>query len=53
MSYNVRITCETEVGDGKGFHYWRENQTTLDPDIECDTHPSATVRDFVIEVEVA
>ncbi len=53
MSYNVRIVCETEVGDDKGFHYWRENQATLDDTIDCDTHTSATVRDFIIEEVIA
>ncbi len=53
MSYNVRIVCETETGDGKGFHYYRENQETLDDTITCPTHTEATVRDFVIEEEVA
>lgn len=49
MAYDVRLTCETETGDSKGFHYWRENQSTLDDTITCETHPTETVRDFVIE----
>lgn len=53
MSYDVRIVCETETGDGKGFHYHRENQSTLDDTIECPTHTGATVRHFVIEEEIA
>lgn len=48
MSYDVRIVCETEVGDGKGFHYHRETQETIDDTIECPTHTEATVRDFTI-----
>lgn len=53
MDYKVRITCETEVGDGKGFHYWRETQIgTEDNTIKCGDHPSADVRDFVKEQEI-
>jgi len=48
MTYKTRLVCETEVGDGKGVHYWTEDQSTLDETIKCGTHPSATVRDFTI-----
>lgn len=53
-TYHVRIVCETETGDGKGFHYHREDQVdTLDPSIDCPDHPNAVVRDFVVESEEA
>jgi len=48
-TFNTRLVCETEVGDGKGFHYWREDQDQIDATIKCGTHPLATVRDFILE----
>ena len=48
MTYKVRLVCETETGDGEGFHYWYEDQSTIDETIDCGTHPSATTRDFAI-----
>lgn len=47
-SYKVRKVCETETGDGKGFHFFEENQTELDDTIACPDHPEATTRDFTI-----
>ena len=49
ITYKTRLVCETETGDGKGFHYWREEQDVIDKTIKCGTHPLATVRDFTIE----
>jgi len=51
MGCEVRLVCETEVGDGKGWHYWREHQDTFDDAIPCATHPSADTRDLIIEKE--
>ena len=48
--YHVRKVCETETGDGKGFHYFRAEQTDeVHNDIVCPEHPTADTRDFVIE----
>ena len=47
--YKIRKTCETETGDGKGFHYFRADQESIDDSIVCPTHPEANTRDFVIE----
>lgn len=44
----VRIKCLTEVGDGKGFHYWTETQDVVDDTIGCGDHPAADVEDFTI-----
>lgn len=49
ITYNVRKVCETETGDGKGFHFFEEDQTELDDTITCPDHPEATTRDFVIK----
>jgi len=46
--YYVRKICETEIGDGKGFHYFYQEQTTLNPNITCPDHPSANTREFSI-----
>jgi len=48
-TFKTRLVCDTEVGDGKGFHYWREDQDQVDDTIKCGTHPLAPVRDFAIE----
>jgi len=47
--YKVRKACNTETGDGKGFHYFYDTQVTLDDTIECSTHTETTYRDFVVE----
>lgn len=50
MTYKIRKVCEEENGDGKGWHYVRTEQVdTLDENITCSTHPSSSLRDFVIE----
>ena len=50
--YKIRMVCETEVGDNKGWHYVHLSQeTTVDENIQCSEHPTATVKDFVIESE--
>lgn len=46
--YKVRKVCETETGNGKGFHFFEEEQTELDDTITCPDHPAATTRDFTI-----
>lgn len=51
-TYDVRLTCETETGDGKGFHYARWSaQPDAVAKTSCPDHPSAVVRDFVVERE--
>ena len=52
MSFVVRIVCETEVGDGKGWHYKHITQEVIDENCSCSDHPSANTRDFVVEKEV-
>ena len=49
VTYHVRIVCETEIGDDKGWHYYRTTQEVLVTTITCPTHPAADVRDFTIE----
>lgn len=53
MSFEIRCVCEAENGDGKGWHYHKETQETIDDAIVCPTHPTAGVRDFVVEKETA
>jgi hypothetical protein len=50
MDCKCRKVCETEVGDGLGFHYFYEVQDVdnLDQEITCPEHPQAEVRDFTI-----
>jgi hypothetical protein len=52
VTYKIRIVCETETGNGKGWHYHRGEQEELDENIPCSEHPEATTRDFVIEETV-
>lgn len=52
MSWMTRAVCEAENGDGKGWHYICVEQETLDENITCPTHPTATVRDYVVEKEL-
>ena len=46
--YRVRKVCDTEIGDGKGWHYFYADQDVLDPEITCPTHPAADTRDFTV-----
>ena len=55
ITYHVRTICETEhasegePGHGKGWHYCRTTQVTLDETWKCSGHTEATNRDFVVE----
>jgi len=46
--YCVRKVCETETGDGKGWHYFEAEQQVVDDTITCPDHPQADTRDFTI-----
>jgi len=46
--YDVRRTCEYGAGVDDWEYKYEEGQTTLNPNITCPTHPSATLRDFVV-----
>lgn len=49
-TYYVRKVCETEIGDGMGWHYfWATQPDTPDENISCPDHPQASTKDFVIE----
>jgi len=52
MTFKVRLVCEAENGDGKGWHYFWLDQETLDDSANCPDHPTAETRDFVIEKEI-
>jgi hypothetical protein len=48
--YDCRKVCETETGDGKGFHFYRWTDVDVtDESTPCPDHPTAATRDFVIE----
>lgn len=41
----IRYVCEPA---GQNWHYQYEDQTTIDENVTCPTHPTASTRDFVI-----
>lgn len=47
MTFHVRIVCYDE----EGWHYYREEQETLDETITCPSHPENSTKDFVVEKE--
>lgn len=54
INYSVRLKCDTEVGDGKGFHYERSVQVdVINDQTQCLQHPEDDNTDedsFVIEL---
>ena len=40
-----------DPGNGLGWHYVYEDQTTIDEDAVCPDHPEATIEHFVILLE--
>ena len=48
INYTMRVVCETPTA-GKNFHYWRETNATAVCPVQCGTHPSAIIRDCVVE----
>jgi len=52
MTFNVRVKCNAENGDGKGWHYHRDNQEEVDDTMVCPLHPTAEVEGFTIEKEI-
>jgi len=55
-TYKTRKKCHEEdtnsvsgdFGHNKGWHYIYEDQTVLDPDVDCPDHALATTSMFVI-----
>ena len=46
--YNVRVTCDYGPGVDDWEYVYVDDQDPLDTTVDCPTHPSATMRDFVI-----
>lgn len=52
-TYKCRKVCETETGDGKGFHYFFVDQIdVINIAVTCPEHPTAPTRDFVVEDKI-
>lgn len=47
MTYNIRVYCEEDA------QYYRTTQTIIDENWISAGHESHTIRDFVIEKEIA
>ncbi len=50
-TYIVRQVCDTEIGDGKGFHYIYETQTILDCTFKCPTHDLDGRNCVIVDIE--
>ena len=52
--YKLRGVCETDIGDGKGAHYFYVDQEdAVNEIISCPEHADAVVRDVaIIEISV-
>ena len=46
--YRIRKICDTEIGDGKGFHYFYDDQNVLDDTLVCPDHPTSNTRNFTV-----
>jgi hypothetical protein len=44
----IRGICETDIGEGKSWHYFCVDQSTDTIPVKCPDHPDANTRDFCI-----
>lgn len=53
--FYIRAVCETEIGDQKGWHFYRYQSEGDSPDMTqaCSEHTAAAHRDHVVESEEA
>ena len=47
--YDVRRTCDYGPAVDDWHYIYEVDQDPLDATIDCPTHPSATLRDFVVQ----